>query len=248
MTGQTYPQGWDGLIPIWEKRRVPLDFAPGESLPPSDCDLAALAAARLPLVPVPPAPPVSNHARKAHEIATEFAGKSALAGLHGLVVAHLRRRSAPPEAALLFRRIWAEQAQALIPELGGRWLISAVITFADHGVTESERSLGQSLKVFFTLVKLYEFERRFSGHDPDQAFGLKGKSTAPLPLDIEPFALKTGGLDINLLAPVWQQAKAEPVLGPPALALFERLNADPGTVFRRLSVMRAKVLARDAKG
>jgi len=243
----TYPQGYEALVPLWEKRRVPLDLGPGEDLPPPDCDLAALALVPVPDDPAPPALPMSNFARKKHEIDTEFAGRSQLAALHGLVVACLRRRAYPAQAPVLFRRIWAEQADALIPELSGRWLISAVITFADHGVTESERNLGQALKVMFTFVKLYEFERRFSGLNPDQPFGMKGRATAPLPLGIEPFSLKSGGLDINLLAPLWLQARDEPVMGPPALALFDRLNADPGTVLHRLARMRERVLAREAR-
>lgn len=246
MSDLTYPDGWNALLPIYEKRRAPLEFGPGESLPPLDADLIALATGLVPQDLPAPAPPVSNHARKAHEIAQEFTGRPQILALHGLLIAHLRRRDQPEHTAALFRRLWAEQAPVLITHLTGRWLISAVITFADHGATESERMLGQSLKVLFSLMKLYEFERRFSGYDPDKPFGLRGKSTAPLPLGIEPFALKTGGLDINLLAPLWAQAQAEPVLGPPALALFDRLNSDPGTLFRRVSRMRARVLAREA--
>jgi hypothetical protein len=245
--GLTYPDGWEPLLAVYEKRRAPLDFGPDEGLPPLDADLAALVKALLPQDPPAPAAPASNHARKAHEIALEFAGRPQICALHGVVIAHLRRRSAPPHTVALFRRLWAEHATDLIAQLSGRWLISAVITFADHGATESERVLGQSLKVLFSLMKLYEFERRFSGFDPDSPFGLRGKSSAPLPLGIEPFALKTGGLDINLLVPLWQQARVEPVLGPPVLALFDRLNADPGTLFRRLSRMRARALAREAK-
>jgi hypothetical protein len=37
------------------------------------------------------------------------------------------------------------------------------------------------------------------------------------------------------------------VLGPIAVALFRRLNSDPGTVFARLAAMRARKLRRRNK-
>lgn len=247
MAGATYPDGWDALLPIWEKRRAPLTFAPGEALPELDTDLGALVQARVPDAPAPPAPPLSDYARKSHELALEFAGQAQIFALHGVLISCLRRRSAPAHTAALFRRLWAEQSGVLIEGLPTRWLISAVITFGDHGATESERLLGRSCNVLFSLIKLYEFERRFSGHAPDQPFAMKGRSTAPLPLGLQPFSLKSGGLDINLLAPLWQQARDEPVLGPLVGALFERLNSDNGTVFRRLTAMRARLAAREAR-
>lgn len=241
----TYPDGWDAAIARYEARRAPLDMAEGEGLPPLDVDLAPLLTQPVAAPePLPPRP--TMFARKQHALAQELQGQPAITLLHGLLVASLRKRSWPDHAPALFHRLWAEQGPALTDSLSTRWLISAAITFADHGTSESERRLGQSLKVLFSLLKLTEFERLYSGQDPATPFRLGQKVKAPLPMEIEPFSLRDGGLDINLLAPLVIEARAEPVLGPLALALLDRLNADPGTVFRRLGLMRDKLLARKA--
>lgn len=248
MTGQTYPAGWDGVIAQWEARRAPLATRPGEpGLPPLSVDLVPLRDATVPADLPPPAPPVSSYARKHHALAAEFAGASQLALLNAITISCLRRRGWPPQAPALFRRIWWEQGEALIVTLNTRWLVSSVTTFADHGETEGERFLGQSFKLLFKLMKFYEFERLYSGRRPDEPFRLKDKVNAPLPMEINPFALRDGGLDVNLLAPLWRQAGDEPVMGPLARALLERLNADPGTVFRRIALMRATLLERDGR-
>lgn len=234
----TYPGAPDSLISRWEKRRQRLAFGPDESLPPRDADLSALA--RQIVGPTPPLPPDSSpHARKWHDVRQELAGQSELAALNALLIAHLRKRRAPRDAAPLFRRIWAEQSGALIPALSGRWLISSAITFGDHGETEGERSLGREVNVLFSLIKLYEFERMQGGTDPAVA-RIKRPHPGPMPLQMEPFSLLQGGLDVNLLAPIWQRAQAEPVMGPLVLALLERLNAEPGIIFRRLSLLRGQ--------
>ncbi|MDO9526640.1 MAG: hypothetical protein Q7J57_14065 [Gemmobacter sp.] len=243
---KTYPDGWQAVIDQWEGRRAPLSFAPGEALLAHDADLAALAA-QVVTEPDQPQPPVSGYARKRHALAQEFVGQSHLALEHAVVLSALRKRGFPPHSAALFRRFWAEQTPALIAELNTRWLVSGVITFAEFGATESERMLGQSMKMLFKLLKLYEFERLFSGLDPDQPFKAGQKSKAALPMEINPFSLRDGGLDINLLAPIWKQAMAEPVMGALTCHLLDRLNDDPGTVFRRIALMRTRVLARDAK-
>ncbi len=243
----TYPDGWDAAIARYEARRAPLDFAGDEALPPLDVALEPLVAR--PVAPPDPQPPrPSLDARKRHALAEELQGQPEIALLHGLLIAALRKRAWPDHSPALFRRLWAEQGPALTGCLSTRWLISAAITFADHGETEGERRLGQSLKVLFSLLKLTEFERLYSGLEPAAPFRLGQKVKAPLPMEIEPFSLRDGGLDINLLAPLVVEARAEPVLGPLALALLDRLNADPGTVFRRLGLMRARLLARKAAG
>lgn len=254
MTGRarTYADAPDGLIALWQKRRGALGFAPGEALAPPDCDLAALTRLDLPAEPPPVPEGASRHIAKEHELRRDLAGKSELALLHGLVIAHLRKRRYPAHAPALFHRIWAEQTPHLLETLTTRWLISAVITFGDHGQTEAQRSLGREMGMMFSLMKLYEFERLHSGQPPDQPFGLRGRSVAALPLDMPAFSLAAGGLDINLLAPVWQRAQGVEVLGPLACHLLDRVNADPGTLFRRLTLMReerqAKLAAKRAKG
>lgn len=243
MTGLTYADGWDAAIERYEARRAPLSFGAEEALPPLDCDLNALLSDPVdPPDPLPARP--SDYARKVHGLGGEFVGAPQLFLLHGLLISCLRKRAWPDHAPALFYRIWVEQSAPLRDALPTRWLISAAITFADHGATEGERNLGQSLKVLFSLLKLTEFERLYSGHEPGQHFRLGKKAKVDLPMGLEPFALRDGGLDVNLLAPLVQAARTEPVLGPIAMELLDRLNADPGTIFRRLATMRARLEAR----
>ncbi|WP_096786111.1 hypothetical protein [Rhodobacter sp. CZR27] len=236
------------MIVRWRRRRVALEFAPGEALP-FDADLAALA--RTPLQDAgPPGAGASSHARKRHEIARDMAGQSELALLNALCIAHLRKRHFPDGTVALFRRIWLEQAEALLAELPARWLVSSLITFGDHGATEAERRLGAQMGVLFGLIKLYEAERLFSGLAPDEPFRLGRRAKAPLPLGLPGFSLAKGGLDVNLLAPLWAEAQAVPMAGPIALVLLDRLNADAGTIFRRIARMRERQAAppKDASG
>lgn len=243
MTNPTYPRAPDSLIAHWDKRRVPMRPAAGEGLPDLSVDLTALLQAVA--VPAPLPDGASSHAAKEHELRCEFAGQSQLLVLHGLLIAHLRKRRFPSHAPQLFRRLWVEQGAYLLETLSTRWLISAIITFGEHGTTPSEQALGREMGMMFSMMKLYEFERLHSGKPPEAAFGLR-RVDAELPLGMTPFSLASGGLDINLLAPVWQRAMEEPVMGPPACLLLDRLNQDEGGLFRRITAMRAKKHARIA--
>lgn len=243
MSGLTYPGGAEALIALWQQRRGPMGLAPGEALP-LEFDLAALAQQIVPAELPPLQRRASSHMRKFRLLAAEHAGQSELALLNALCIAHLRRRSFPAEAPLLFQRIWEEQGEMLRQALSTRWLISSIITFADHGRTESQRRLGTSLNVLFSLMKLYEYERLHSGLEPDQPFGLTRRAKGPLPMQMPGFSLTHGELDVNLLAPIWAEALEVPVAGPLACQLLERLNAEPGTLFRRLAAMRGKLRAR----
>ncbi|MFN3822948.1 MAG: hypothetical protein ACK4RN_03115 [Pseudorhodobacter sp.] len=249
---QSYPDAPESLIRQWNRRRGPLTFAPGESLPPTDCDLAALAGRMLTAASEPPPEGASRHAQKKHELEQDLAGKSELALLNGLLIAHLRKRRFPAHAPALFHRIWREEAARLLDELSTRWLISSVITFAEAGKTEDERSLGREMGMLFSVMKLYEYERLYSGLPPEKPFALRNRIAADLPLDMPGFSLVSGGLDINLLAPIWERAQRQPVLGPLACHLLDKLNADPGTLFRRIGAMReikrARLAARRAEG
>ncbi|MBL4917342.1 hypothetical protein [Szabonella alba] len=240
----TYPDAPDHLIRQWNRRRGPLSFAPGESLPPLDCDLAALARRRLPATASPLPEGASGHAQKRHELQADLAGQSELALLNGLLIAHLRKRRYPAHVPALFHRIWREQGTALMQDLSPRWLISSLISFAEAGTTEEERSLAREMGMLFSLMKLYEFERLHSGSPPDKPFALRQKVKADLPMGMPPFSLVSGGLDINLLAPLWDRAQRLDVLGPLACHLLDRLNGDPGTLFRRIAAMRSRKRAR----
>ncbi len=223
----------------YEGRRAPFDFGP-ESLPPVDADLAAL---RLSLLPQAASQkqrsdPNTSWARKRRQIAEEFVGNSELAFLNAQLISNLRKRSQPAHCAALFCRIWAEEAGHLIEVLSLRWQVSSVQTFADHGQTAAQREVGQALKMLFGIMKLYEFERSFSGRTPQEPFGIGKRNKSRLPLDMEPFSLKSGGLDINLITPVWQLAKTDEVIRPLVDHLLGTLISEDSGVLRRLKLMR----------
>ncbi|TNF22997.1 MAG: glycosyltransferase family 2 protein [Rhodobacteraceae bacterium] len=244
----TYEGGIAGVLEQMEARRAPLTFSKGEALPPPDVDLAPLKAALIPAPgddPLRAGPVKSSNRRKMLEIREELAGKSDLAGLHGLLIAHLRKREQPAHTAALFHRIWAEEADHLLDQLDQRWLVSALTTFGDHGATEVQRRVGQAMTVLFGTMKLYESERRYSGFAADRPFALKGKDRGPLPMEMDAFHLPAGGLDVNMLGRLWLDAGEDTVLKPLARHLLDLLIHDPRTVFRRLRIMRRRKERRD---
>jgi hypothetical protein len=93
------------------------------------------------------------------------------------------------------------------------------------------------MNVLFSMMKLYEAERTFSGVRSDVPFRRRPARHSRLPLGMQSFSFVSGGLDYNLLAPIWQDALAEPVAGPLACHLLDRLNADPHNIFRRIRKM-----------
>jgi hypothetical protein len=234
----TYPGGFDAILTQMEGRRDPFTYEGDQALPPLDVDFAPLKTARVDKR----APGVdgsrSTYARKLRELSDEFDGLPELMLLHGLLIAHLRRRSAPPHTAALFLRLWAEESDWLLTRLDARWLVSAITTFGDHGATEVQRRVGQSLSLMFGMMKLYETERLYSGAPPDQAFAWAKRPQTPLALQMDAYALGGGGLDVNMLGRMWQDAGTDPVLAPLARHLLELLIADDRTVFRRLRLMR----------
>lgn len=234
----TYPGGFDAILTQMEGRRDPFTYEGDEALPPLDVDLEPLKTARVDKR----APGVdgsrSTYARKLRELSDEFDGLPELMLLHGLLIAHLRRRSAPPHTAALFLRLWAEESDWLLARLDARWLVSAITTFGDHGATEVQRRVGQSLSLMFGMMKLYETERLYSGAPPDEAFAWAKRPQTPLALQMDTYALGGGGLDVNMLGRMWQDAGTDTVLAPLARHLLELLIADDRTVFRRLRLMR----------
>ena len=239
-----YPEAPESLIKAWQRRRRPLVFKEDEALPPLDCDLVALRETLVQDNPRPEGKP-SSFALKRHELRRDFIGQSELCCLNGLLIAILRKRKHPAPAAALFHRIWAEQSEHLLAQLSPRWLISSLITFGDHGQSERQRRLGLAMNVMLSLMKLYEYERLHSGLRADQPFSGQTPAKGGLPFDMPSFSLTDGGLDINLIAPLWQMARDTPLAGPIALRLFERLNLEERGIFRRLDLMREEMI--DAK-
>lgn len=236
----TYPGGFPAILEQMERRRDPLGFGPGEALPPLDVDLRRLKTSRVDGRAPEVAASRSSYARKFKELSDEFDAMPELLRLHGLLIANLRRRDQPDHCAALFQRLWAEESEFLLARLDARWLVSAITAFGDHGATETQRRLGQSLTVLFSMMKLYETERLYSAHTPDQPFDVRKKSAKRLPLEMDAYALAGGGLDVNLLGRLWQDAGTDPVIAPLAQHLLDLLIHEPGGIFRRLRLMRAR--------
>ncbi|APX25550.1 MAG: glycosyltransferase family 2 protein [Rhodobacteraceae bacterium] len=245
----TWPGGISAVLTQMEGRRDALTCAEGEAPPPADLDLALLAAQTVTDPDQDPAeaPPFrSSYHRKRHALRKELVGQSELVFLNGLLIAHLRKRSFPSHLPALFHRLWAEQGAHLIERLDQRWLVSAVTTFGDHGQTPVQRSVGLALNVLFGTMKLYETERLYSGSPADRAFPLDRKSPGPLPMEMDAYAIASGGLDVNMIGRLWTEAEGDGVIRPLAHHLLDLLIHDDRTLFRRLRTMRKRKARVDA--
>ncbi len=180
----------------------------------------------------------NGHARKRAELARQFLGKSHLALTTALLIAHLRKRTAPAQAAVLFQRAWAEQGAHLRTQFDTRWQISALATFGDHGATPRQRSAGLATTMLFNTLKLAEFERSRAGLSPDQPAANGPRPHPPLPHDLPPLSLAHGGLDMALILRLWDEAAPDPVIAPLAQGLLLRLVQDDSGLFHRLREMR----------
>lgn len=241
----TYKGGIAALLAQYEARRDRFSYAPGEGLPPLACDLSELAGQTIANPEGDPseAPPfVSSYHRKRFQLRQELQGLSELAYLNGMLIAHLRKRDWPDHAPALFVRLWADHGAQLISELDQRWLVSAVTTFGDHGVGATQRATGLALTALFGTMKLYESERLYSGLTPDRAFPVDGKAQSKLPLEMDSYSITNGGLDVNLIARLWQEAETDPVIAPLAHHLIDLMIHDDRTLFRRLHTMRQRKL------
>ncbi|WP_171174329.1 hypothetical protein [Ruegeria sp. HKCCD8929] len=241
----TYSGGLAAMLDRYDGRRDPFDFGP-ETLPSLDVDLEALVTQIVPECATRIATGATNTSwsRKRIQIAEEFVGNSELAFLNAQLISNLRKRSSPQQVPALFRRLWAEQSDHLLAALDLRWLVSSVQTFADHGNTPVQREVGQALRMLFGMMKLYEFERLFSGRTPGTQFLFRRKVDASLPLEMNSYSLETGGLDINLIAPIWTRALMDNTIAPLTDHLLTELNRDPGGIFRRLKIMRDRRMAK----
>ncbi|MFW2587278.1 glycosyltransferase family 2 protein [Sagittula sp. SSi028] len=238
------------LLAQYEARRDAFTTAPGEGLPEANAPLAPLTVQNVADPDLDPtySPPFrSNYHRKAHAIRQELAGKSELCSLHGLLIAHLRKRHVPEQAAYLFHRIWDEHADHLLEQLDARWLVSAITTFGDHGLNPTQRSTGLALSTLFGAMKLYETERLYSGYPSTEAYSVDTRQKADLPLDMNPYSLVGGGLDVNTFARLWQEAATDAVIAPLAHHLLTELWSDKRALFARLAQMRAEKAAKRAK-
>lgn len=234
---ETFPGGIASLLPQYQKRRALLT---GADLPTDDVDFMALAAIPLPRQVLPRPEGLSRTDKKRHMLLGELAGQSELAMLHAMLVSHLRKHSYPDAAPALFRRLWAEQEAWLLANLPSRWLISAVITFAEVGETEADRNLAARMNILFSLMKIYEAERCFSGRPAQEPFRTQDRNKSPLPMGMKDFSVLKGDLEAHFLAPLWRDAERAPAVGNLTRHLLKALNADDGTVFRRFALMRQR--------
>ncbi|MBO9444851.1 hypothetical protein [Ruegeria sp. R14_0] len=243
----TYSGGLPALQDRFERRRAPFEWSDVD-FPAADADLVPLTHQIVPESATRPDPGKADTSwtRKRQQIAREFVGKSELAFLNAQLISNLRKRAWPSHAPALFCRLWAEHSEHLLQQLDLRWQVSSIQTFADHGATQAQREVGSAMRMLFGIMKLYEFERLFSGRPPDVPYPLRRKADAELPMEMNSFSFEAGGLDINILTPVWAQAKTDQTIAPLADHLFTALNRDPGTVFRRLAKMREAREARRA--
>ncbi len=245
----TFPGGAEFIIDRWESRRDGFDFV-DVPMPDVSVDLNALKEKIVPESALKkqkdePKRPNSFAAKKRH-VAREFVGKTELEFLNAQLIAALRRREQPQTLVDLFHRIWAEESGFLIEKLDLRWKVSSVITFADHGKTPTERELGRGFHVLFGVMKLYEFERQFSGTTSKSPWSVRSRIRRPLPMMMEPFSLIDGGLESAILAPLWSLSQSEPVMGPLGCHLLDALNVDNKNMFRRLKRMRDRLIKLNA--
>jgi hypothetical protein len=241
---ETFEGGVISVFDRYLKRRAPFRFAKWEELPPADADFDAIAATVVRKIPDPLPKGHTRYGQRMQETAREFAGRSGLLLLNALLIMNLRKSGWPERAPVLFNRLWTEKRDFLLAELNGRWLISSLITFGDHGATEADRRVGRSLGLLFSVMKLYESERLFSGRAGTEPFRKADRVVAPLPMEMEPFSLMSGDLEAHLLAPLLTEAGEAPVAGPLAEHLLEMLNRDPQNLFRRLKLMREQTAAK----
>lgn len=182
-----------------------------------------------------------NLSFKASEFQNEFKGQSNLLFLHALVIAVLRRRKPPEKAVRLFQRMWKEQGEFLVEELNTRWKISAATTFAEHGSTFEQRSVGMGLSILFDSMKMHDSERRRTGQPGRVPFPRKpGTRMFPLPFGLAPYSLHDGDLDRNILARLWIQASEDETIFPLARSMLFEILSDQRSIFARVQKLRQR--------
>ncbi|MBD3788294.1 MAG: hypothetical protein IE922_15270, partial [Sphingomonadales bacterium] len=185
----------------------------------------------------------TDFAGRARNLAREMAtdpGTTALEALHANLVMILRRADPPPAALALFFRIWDEQGAELAQSMPTRWRLSAAQCFADHGRTEAERSIGAQIALMFGIVKLYEAERRFSGHPAWEIFPARAPHPGPLPMGMAPYDLATGDLALNIMARLARGASTAGAMRPIAEALLNEFDRSNRSILRRLKRMKTR--------
>lgn len=232
---EIYLGGFSELLRKYERRQRPFDNV-DVVIPPLDVDLEGLHS------DVVPAPlkakedaPFSSAEAKWFQLQAEFEGQSGLFLVHAMMVSILRRADPPTGAIALFDRMWAEKGPELAAGLPTRWLISAATTFADHGQTSDQRALGMGLWMLFDLIKLHDSERRITGQPGHKPFEIqKDVKRPPMPLGMQPYALRKGDLDKTMLARLWALAERDATIRPLGKRMLYMIISDRRTIFGRV--------------
>ena len=148
--------------------RYPLQHKATNVLPPSDFSIPEQLA-RIVARPEGPRPEERRSFHRQKEILEHaFADRPELLVTLGLAISYLRRFT-PHEAhaRTIFFRIVDEALDEVMPLLNTRWLISVLLTFADHGRTEAERANGLIGYILGATVIGYESERTYWRKLPD---------------------------------------------------------------------------------
>lgn len=190
--------------------------------------------------------PIRKASDKYAQLCRDFTDQPAILPLHALVVSASRNADAPAIAAQIFQSIWRDHSGFMLAQLSPRWQISALQTFRYFGENEAQRRCASELTVLFSMVKLYESERQYSGLKADQNFDIESRAKGSILFKLSPFSLRAGDLDRNLLGMLWDSAEKDPVLRPLACRLLTEVNRDGANIFRRLRLMRRAYKRRNA--
>lgn len=168
-----------------------------------------------------------------HKLQPEFCGSSWLAFLLVCCIVTIRKTDGSGPGLTLFHRILSEHTEQVCTELNSRWLISVCDTFADCGVSDTQRALGLSGSLLANTVKLYETERKvFSPKRPWPPKARTGVNGALFD-GIIGFWLTKGDMVRNLITRIESVSHTEPVAGAVVREIIFRLMQND-TAFRRI--------------
>lgn len=231
---ETYKGGLAYLRRKYATRLFPFQGV-HDFLPDPGCDFEPLKTQTVVIEPGLPRPPNQTMARKVYDISPEFEGQPEMHLLHAMVIAISRHNDPPPEAMTLFFRMWEEQHPWMIKTLNSRWKVSALKTFADHGKTDVDRNAASMLVILISMMQLYESERLWSGKRPIQLFNWNKRRQQKVALGLNPYPVRSGDMERNLLMWVWETAeKTSPGLHPLCTNMLTLINRDRRTLFRRI--------------
>lgn len=242
----TYPEGFGPLIIKAPQQRPPYLGMETLLTELSKNGLAPLLDANVAAEDRPDVEDPITAEEKYQNICHEFSGQPQILALHALVIAACRRQTPPQIAKNLFQNLWQDHAKMLLDALDTRWKISALQTFRDIGSNEAQRRCAGELIVFFSMMKLYESERLYSGTPSATPFDTQNRQQRKLPLRLIPYSIRHGDLDRTLLGRLWLASEQDPILQPLACHLLTEINRDKVNIFRRLRLMR-RAIRRNAK-